>query len=73
MPLDYEPNLETGPITKEAEAAAGFGKFLVANKQPGHCVTGSRVAQGGLMGSCCKGVTTQLSSGAANFPNLWLV
>lgn len=55
MPLDWEPNLETGPITKEAEEAAGFEKLLVANKWPGHCVTGRRVARGGLTGSCCKG------------------
>ena len=30
MPLDWEPNLETGPITKEAEGAAVFEKSLVA-------------------------------------------
>lgn len=55
MPLDWEPNLETGPIAEEAEGAAGFGKLLVANKRPGHCVTGRRVARGDLMGSCYKG------------------
>lgn len=69
MPLDCEPNLETGPIAKEAEAAAGFGKLLVANKWPGHCVTGSRVAQGGLMGSRCKGHQPGFI-GSSQFPKL---
>lgn len=69
MPLDCEPNLETGPIAKEAEAAAGFGKSLVANKRPGHCVTGSRVAQGGLMGSRCKGHQPGFI-GTSQFPKL---